>query len=91
MQICAYFTLLTLRQAADPSIRKLQRLEGAVIYGDATRWWNVQFERRSATKSPSRVHVCHTAQFTREVRQSHIMQGTEGGHSELELDPLRHA
>jgi len=29
--------------------------EGTVTDGDTTRWWNVQLERRSGTKSPSRV------------------------------------
>jgi len=55
--------------------------ESAVRDGDTTRWWNVQLERRSWTKSPSRVHVCHTAQFWCKVWRSHK-------HSELECDPL---
>jgi len=63
-------------------------LDGSVTDGDMTRWWNVQLERRSGTKSPLRVHVCHTMQFSCKVWQSHAMQATEGKHSEFEFDPL---
>jgi len=37
--------------------------ESTVADGDATRWWNLQLERRSGTESTMTVHVCHTAQF----------------------------
>ena len=52
--------------------------EGAVTDGDTTRWWNVQLERRSGTKSPSRVHVRHTTQFSCKIWLSYTMQATEG-------------
>ena len=56
---------------------RLFQTRAAATDGDTTRWWNVQLERRSGTKSPSRVRVCHTAQFSCKIWRSHASNGRQ--------------